>query len=86
LLECNDSEDSLILRIIRTIPLSVLINNLRRIYSLFLKFQKEEYRDELFKRCEKPFEEMLRENKDAVKDDDYYEFIIENGFFIYVLL
>ena len=29
---------------------------------------------------------MFRENKDAVKEDDFYELIIENGFFIYVLL
>lgn len=32
LLECSESQDSLILRIIRVIPIAILTNNLRRIY------------------------------------------------------
>lgn len=45
LLECNESSDSLIMRILRTIPLKVLTSNLARIYILFKKFEEEKYTD-----------------------------------------
>ena len=81
LLECSDTQDNLILWIIRSIPLSVLTNNLRRIYQLFERFEKEEYREELFKRYEKDIEEGGQ-----AKEEEYYELIIENGFYIYLLM
>jgi hypothetical protein len=65
----------LILRIIRAIPLSVLTNNITRIYELFHKYCNGDYRIEQFNRAE-------------LKgiDDEYSEMIIENGFFIYTLM
>ena len=76
LLECNESSDSLILRIIRAIPLSVLTNNLSRIYFLFQKYHKEEYREEIFNLSEAKTE----------SEDEQFEFIIENGFFIFIIM
>jgi hypothetical protein len=75
-LECNDSSESLILRIIRAIPLSVLTNNLSRIFFLFQKHFKEEYREEVFNRSE----------EETKNDDEQDEFIIENGFFIFIIM
>lgn len=51
LLESNDSADNLILRIIRTIPLKILTDNLARIYFLFLKYENNKYDVELFNRA-----------------------------------
>ncbi len=76
LLECNESSDSLIIRIIRAIPLSVLTSNLSRIYFLFEKYHKEEYREEIFNLAEVKTE----------SDDEQHEFIIENGFFIFIIM
>lgn len=78
LLECNETQDSLILRIIRAIPLLVLTNNLSRIFTLFQKYQGEEYNMDVFNRADSKI--------DTTKEDDYSEFIIENGFSIYFLM
>jgi inositol 1,4,5-triphosphate receptor type 3 len=43
LLECNDETDNLILRIVRSIPLKVMMNNLARVFVLFEKYEKGEY-------------------------------------------
>lgn len=66
------------MRIIRTIPLTVLTNNLSRIYALFTKFEDNQYKINVFQ----------RNDIDITKDfpEDYYELIIENGFSIFMLM
>ena len=68
-------------RIIRTIPLTVLINNLTRINQLFDKYEQNQYTIDVFKRAEEDFDP---EKPD--KPNDYYELILENGFNIFVLM
>jgi len=66
------------MRIVRGIPFRVLAQNISRIYSLLVKYEKGVYVERLFNRHE--------EEIDAGKDDDYYELIIEIGFKIYSLM
>lgn len=51
LLEASDGGDILMLRIIRTIPLNVLTENLLYIFKLYMKYKmKDEYEYSLFNR------------------------------------
>ena len=63
----------------RIIPVKVLTSNLMRIFSLYKKYSNDEYNNDLFKKAD---EEIDLEDKDEQK----YEFIIENGFHIYTLI
>ncbi|CAD8153241.1 unnamed protein product [Paramecium pentaurelia] len=77
LLECCEPQNSDIARLVRVIPLNVLTNNLTRVYKLFKNFGGT-YNEELFQRAE-----MKITNEQPAQ---YYEFIIENGFFILLLM
>jgi hypothetical protein len=49
LLECNDLGDNFLLRVIRSIPLPVLTENLLHIYQLYDKYKtKDGYEESLF--------------------------------------
>lgn len=61
----------------RTIPLTVLTDNLARIYDLYQKYEKG-YVATLFNRAD--------DDIDETKPEDYSELIIENGFNLYVLV
>ena len=50
LLECNDLRTSVTTLIMRTIPLSVLTNNITRIFELYTKYEKDGYTEDLFNR------------------------------------
>lgn len=62
----------------RIIPLNILTKNLTRIYQLFKKYEKSEYKISIFNRINEPI--------DNKKPCEYYELIIENGFNIYILV
>ena len=79
LLECNDPNDTLIFRIIRMIPLSVLTNNLAYTYDLYKKEFEDEYNENVFERADIDLD-------DSTKTEEYFELIIDNGFFIYSLM
>lgn len=79
LLECNDPNDTLIFRIIRMVPLSVLTNNLAYTYDLYKKEFEDEYNENLFYRTDKELD-------DESQTEEYFELIIDNGFFIYSLM
>ncbi|CAK68868.1 unnamed protein product (macronuclear) [Paramecium tetraurelia] len=78
LLECCDPQNSDIARLVRVIPLSVLTNNLTRVYKLFKEQFGAIYKDEIFKRAE----HEITNDEQAVSQ----EFIIENGFCIFLLM
>lgn len=78
LLECNDKNDNIAIRIRRAIPFAVLKNNLLRVYELY----KKRFNDEYTMNCFGLGEEKI----DPKKDPESYELIIENGFYIYILL
>lgn len=61
----------------RTIPLSVLTDNLARIYQLYQKYEKD-YVESIFNRAD--------EEIDLKKPEEYSELIIENGFNLYILV
>jgi len=78
LLECNDPTANLSTRIIRAIPMSVLTHNLAQVYHKYKKIYKNnEYTNDLFGHHEEDYEAPSKEHK---------EFIIENGFNIYILI
>jgi hypothetical protein len=52
--------------------------NLIRLYQLFLQECQSEYREDVFKRYAKPFDQTVNE--------EHYELILENGFLIYTLI
>ncbi|CAD8076144.1 unnamed protein product [Paramecium sonneborni] len=78
LLECCEPQNSDIARLVRVIPLSVLTNNLTRVYKLFKNQFGAINKDEIFKRAEKE----ITNDIPAVEQ----EFIIENGFCIFLLI
>ncbi|CAK81773.1 unnamed protein product (macronuclear) [Paramecium tetraurelia] len=78
LLECCDPQNSDIARLVRVIPLNVLTNNLTRVYKIFKNSFGAVYKDEMFKRAEKD----ITNDEPAVNQ----EFIIENGFYIFLLM
>ncbi|KAL4447069.1 hypothetical protein ABPG74_013921 [Tetrahymena malaccensis] len=79
ILECNYSKKDLISKIMRIIPVSVLTKNLTRVYQLYKKhFKKQDYNIYLFK--------QMKAQIDYNKPPDYYEFVIENGFLVYMLI
>jgi hypothetical protein len=47
LLECNDETDNLILRIVRSIPLKVMTNNMARVFWLLEKYKEGEYEEKV---------------------------------------
>lgn len=77
LLECNINSEEFVTKIMRTIPLNVLTNNLARIYELFKRYEKD-YVDSLFNRAD--------DDIDDSKPEEYSELIIENGFNLYILV
>jgi len=78
LLECNDKSTGIANRIMRAIPLSVLTNNLVQVYKLYKKlYPNGEYDDDAFNHMNKEYDPSRKE---------YFEFIIENGFNIYILI
>ena len=80
LLEGNDPSDGIGLRISRAIPLRILTNNLTKIYELYQKLYKNgDYTEDVFGHHEV-------EGFDSTKPSEYYEFIIENGFNIFILI
>lgn len=52
LLECSEPQDNEIMRIVRSIPLNVLTQNLSKIYALFKKKSDGIYKDDLFSRAD----------------------------------
>jgi len=81
LLESNYSQTGFADRIMRAIPLSVLTNNLAQVFKLYKKLYKNgEYRVSAFNHVDDDFQ------KDPDNTDEEKEFIIENGFNIYILI
>ena len=78
LLECNEIDDNIAVRIKRALPFAVLRNNLIRVYQLFKKRFNEDYSMKCFG--------LGEEKIDPKKGSESYELIIENGFNIYILL
>jgi len=78
LIEGNDDKTSILIRIKRAIPLSILKNNLIRIYELHNKYYFGDYSD----LCLKHFNDKFDPNV----PQEQSEFIIENGFRIYILM
>jgi len=78
LLECNEKNDNIAIRIRRALPFGVLKNNLIRVYELY----KKRFGDEYSMNCFGLGEEKI----DPKHDPESYELIIENGFNIYILL
>ncbi|KAL4511687.1 hypothetical protein ABPG72_012532 [Tetrahymena utriculariae] len=77
LLECNINSKEFVTKIVRSIPLNILTNNLSRIYSLYQKYEKD-YVQSIFNRAD--------EDIDPKKPEEYSELIIENGFNLYILV
>lgn len=61
------------------VPLSVLTNNLAYTYDLYKKEFEDEYNENLFYRTDKELD-------DESQTEEYFELIIDNGFFIYSLM
>lgn len=80
LLECVQPKDILILRIIRTIPLTILHKMLIHIYKLHIRVNEFKYQDSIFKR----HEEFL--DLEMCNSDEYFETIIESGINIYIII
>lgn len=78
LIEGNDQKNNILLRIKRAIPLTILKNNLIRTYELYNKLYAGEYSDA----CLNHFDEKVDESKPPENS----EFIMENGFYVYILM
>ena len=79
LLECNEDSDNLILRIVRSIPLYVMTENLYRVFVLFERFEEGVYEQKVLNRS-------AAEIDTSAKDAESGEMILEIGFQIYNLL
>lgn len=78
LLECNIRSKEFVTKIMRTIPLNLLTDNLARIYYLFQKYEKNDYVQSIFNRAD--------EDIDDSQPEEQSEMIIENGFNLYILV
>ena len=78
LIEGNDDKTAILVRIKRALPISILKNNLIRIFELHNKLYFGEYSD----LCLKHFEDKF----DLSQSPEQAEFIMETGFNIYILM
>ena len=78
LFECLDSNDNIIVRIRRAIPLSVLKDNFIEVYQKYSKRFDGKYDESCFNLSEVKI--------DPNKNPQDYDFILENGFLTYILL
>ena len=84
LFESNDASSNLTTRIMRGIPTQILTKNLVEVHELYKKiYDKNQYDDDLFGH---QYQEDDKEDENANRHEQYDEFIIENGFNIYILL
>ncbi|EGR27785.1 MIR domain protein, partial [Ichthyophthirius multifiliis] len=80
LLEFQDQKSNFIGNIMRNIPLQILTSNLTKIYILWKKYSNNDYNKDLFNNYEDEIDFKDEQNSEK------YQFIIENGFFIYILI
>ena len=81
LLEGLEVTGNLMSRIMRTIQLKVLKKNLTAVYGQFKQLYKGDYITDVFGHAEADVDP-----DDLEEDPEYYEFVIENGFNIYILM
>lgn len=79
LLELSLKEHGIANRIRRTLPISILIDNLRNLYSIY----KNTYKNDYFSSC---FNKMNNKFDESKPDTEADELIIELGFNIFILI
>ena len=80
LLERYKYEEFVLLRIMRTIPISILKSNLSEVFIMYKKLYGNEYSMEAF-----GHDELEEDEIDEIGEENF-ELIIENGFYIYILI
>ncbi|KRX02872.1 hypothetical protein PPERSA_04075 [Pseudocohnilembus persalinus] len=80
LLECSEDDASINNRIIRTFSWQVLLDNITDIYEIYKFRFQDKYQIEAFNK----FENQIDPEKESDPLED--ELIIENGFFLYILM
>ena len=80
LLERLDLSENIMQRIMRAIPIKILRQNLSLVYQYYKKYYND-YNLQLFLHHTEKFDEKLKE-----EPEKYGELIIENGFYIYILM
>ena len=79
MLECTEANSRILPKIIRALPLQILVKNLTRVYKIFKNNENLNYSNEIFWRYE---EEIDFDDNEKEK----YELIIESAFCYFYLI